>query len=877
MSIWSRIANTLHGDRVNREIDEELQSHLQEAIESGRDPAEARRAIGNALSLREQAREFRILPWLDSVKMDAIFGWRQLRKNKITTAAAVLSLALGIGACTAAFRLIDAVLLRPLPITDPANLYDLTLVRDDGRVGESWSYPGFTQMREAVKGKAELIAVSLIEPSDVTYASDADMEKANVQWVSGWMFSSFGLHAAAGRLLTESDDTTPGASPVAVLSYDYWTRRFGRDPKVVGKTFRFGRNLYQIIGVVDGPFSGTQTGAMTEIFLPTMMSRKVKETAAFWHLTLLRFLPGAKREAVRQQLAATWRAWEAERLREVPHDVLERHLNEQLRIEPAGAGASNLQREYRSSLWMLAMLTTLVLLIACANVANLITAQAESRSRETAVRVSLGAGRSRLVRLVMLESLWIALLAAAAGSAFAWWAAPFVVSRINPVTNPTQLSLPFDFRLLAFGIVLTLAVTLIFGSIPALRSSRIMPARVLKGGEDPKARHRTMYLLVAGQVAFCFMILQLTGLFVVTFQRLADRPVGFSPERVLVMDTVASQPQPPAIWEQELEYLRSLRGVESAAMANDTLLSPWDWVSVVSVTSAPPSPVVVHMMNISPGWLHVMRIPLLSGRDLRPEDVYPGTAIVNQAFARAYFDGKDPVGRRFEAFSEHNQRFGFEIVGLCGDAARSDVREPMLPQAYFPFRSLDPSGQLHADSEAEILVRTSASDPNTMAAGLRREVPVGRAEFRVSDVTPQVDINQAHTVRERLLATLSLFFATVALLLAGVGLYGVLNHSIVQRRREIGIRMAVGAQAGDVAQLVTARMVAAVLSGAAAGLIAGLLGAHRLQALLFEVRATDAMMLMLPLSAIVAVAILATLPAVLRAVHIDPLVMLRTE
>jgi len=877
MSLRSRIANTLRGNRVNDEIDEELQSHLEEAVEKGREPAEARRAMGNALRLREQAREFRILPWLDSVKMDAIFGWRQLRKNKITTAAAVLSLALGIGACTAAFRLIDALLLRPLPISDPANLYALTLLQDDGRVGESWSYPGFTQMREAVKGKAELIAVSLIEPSDVTYGSDAEMEKANVQWVSGWMFSSFGLHAAAGRLLTESDDTTPGANPVAVFSYDYWTRRFGRDPSVVGRTFRFGRNVYQVIGVVDGPFSGTQTGAMTEIFLPTMMSRKVKETSAFWHLTLLRFLPGANREAVRQQLAATWRAWDAERLHEIPHDVLERHLNEQLRIEPAGAGASNLQRDYRSSLWMLAMLTALVLLIACANVANLITAQAESRSREMAVRVSLGAGRSRLVRLVMLESLWIALLAAAAGTAFAWWAAPFVVSRINPVTNPTRLSLPFDFRLLGFGIVLTLAVTLIFGSIPALRSSRIMPARVLKGGDDPKARHRTMYLLVAGQVAFCFMVLQLAGLFVVTFQRLADRPVGFSPERVLVLDTVAAQPQLPAIWEQELEYLRSLRGVESAAMANDTLLSPWDWVSVVSVTGAPPSPVVVHMMNISPGWLHVMRIPLVSGRDFRPEDVYPGAAIVNQAFAREYFDGKDPVGRRFEAFSEHNQRLGFEIVGLCGDAARSDVRGPMLPQAYFPFRSLDPSGQLHADSEAEILVRTAASDPNSMAPGLRREVPVGRAEFRVSDVTPQMDINKAQTVRERLLAMLSLFFATVALLLAGVGLYGVLNHSVVQRRHEIGIRMAVGAQAGDVAQLVTSRMVAAVLSGAAIGLIAGILGAHRLQALLFQVRATDAMMLMLPLSAIAAVAVLATLPAVLRAVHINPLVMLRTE
>ena len=213
------------------------------------------------------------------------------------------------------------------------------------------------------------------------------------------------------------------------------------------------------------------------------------------------------------------------------------------------------------------------------------------------------------------------------------------------------------------------------------------------------------------------------------------------------------------------------------------------------------------MLNISPGWLHVMRIPLLSGRDFHPEDVYPGAAIVNQAFAREYFDGRDPVGRRFEVVSEHD-RVGFEVMGLCGDAARRNVREPMPPQAYFPLRSVDASGQLLAYSEALILVRTLASDPNPMAAALRHEVPTGRAEFRVSDLTTQVDINQAQTLRERVLSMLSLFFATVALLLAGVGLYGVLNHSVVQRRREIGTRMAIGAQASNVARLVTSRMVA---------------------------------------------------------------------
>jgi predicted permease len=881
MSIWSRIANTLRGDRLNDEIDEELRSHLEEAIENGRAPAEAHRAMGNDLRLREQSHDLRVLPWLDSLKMDVIFGWRQVRKNRITSTAAVLSLALGIGACTAAFRLIDAVLLRPLPITDPGNLYDLSRravgAHGEIEIADSWNYPAFAQMRKAVKGKAELIAVSWVEPSDITYASDAEMEKANLQYVSGWMFSSFGLRATAGRLLTESDDTTPGAHPVAVISYDYWTRRFGRDPKVVGRTFRLGNVLYQIIGVIDGPFSGTQTGTMTAIFVPTMMSPKVQRTGSWWIRTLLRLSPGANAEVVRQQLAATSRAVEAERLRGVPRDVLERHLNEQLLMGPAPAGASSLQRDYRSSLWMLATLTALVLLIACTNVANLITAQAESRSRETAVRVSLGAGRSRLVRLMMLESLWIAVLAAAAGSAFAWWAAPFVVGRINPVTNPVRLRLPFDLRLFGFGVLLTLAVTLIFGSVPALRASQVMPARVLKGGGDPKAHRRLMHLLVAGQVAFCFIVLQVAGLFVVTFQRLTNRPVGFSPARVLAMETVATQPQLPTIWDQELEHLRSVPGVESAAISSDTLLSGWDTNNLISVNGAPPNLVLTHMLNISPGWLHVMRIPLLSGRDFRPEDLDPGTAIVNQAFARQYLNGQDPVGRRFEVVSEHNQRLGFEIIGLCGDVAFLDVREPMPPQAYFPFREVNASGQLQAENDDEIMVRTSVSDPMSMAAVLRSEVPAGRAEFRVSNLLTQKDINQAHTVRERLLAMLSLFFAAVALLLAGVGLYGVLNHSVVQRRREIGIRIAVGAQASTVARLVTSRMVAAVLAGALIGLIFSLLCANRLQALLFQVRATDATMLMLPFAAIATAAVLATIPAVLRAVHIDSLMMLRTE
>ncbi len=242
MSLWSRIANVLRGDRLSREIDEELQAHIEEAIEQGREPAEARKALGSALWLRDESRDVKVVAWLDAVRADAVFGWRQLKKNKVTSAAAVLSLALAIGSCTSAFRLIDALLLRPLQVAEPERLYALSRqgIDFDGqlRTGDEWAYPAFQQMRAAVKNQAELIAISYAERMDLTYRSDNEMEKAYTQYVSGWMFGSFGLRPVLGRLLSENDDLQPGAHPYAVLSHDYWRRRFGQDPRVIGRTFR---------------------------------------------------------------------------------------------------------------------------------------------------------------------------------------------------------------------------------------------------------------------------------------------------------------------------------------------------------------------------------------------------------------------------------------------------------------------------------------------------------------------------------------------------------------------------------------------------------------------------------------------------------------
>jgi len=877
MSLWSRMANVLRGDRVSREIDEELQSHIAEAIEQGRDPAEARRAFGSALLRREESRDIRLLPWLDSLRADAVFGWRQLTKRKVTSAAAVLSLALAIGACTSAFRLIDALLLRPLPVKEPARLYAISIEGFDAQgkpsTWDSCSYPMFRQWRAALKNEAEFIAVSFAGRVDLTYGPDQEMEKAQLQYVSGWMFDSFGLRPAWGRMLTEDDDREPGAHPYAVLSYDYWTRRFGHDPKAIGRTFRMGDGLYEIAGVAEERFTGTETGTVTDVFLPMAMKnpRTLASPNNFWLRTFVRPQPGVSIAALHDKLYAIYRAFENERAKgftDHPKRLLDAGLREKLVLQPAAAGVSGMQKDYRRSLAALGMLVALVLLIACANVANLMTAQAAVRAREMALRVSIGAGRWRLVQLVLVESALLASLAGAIGGVFAWWSAPFVVSRINPPDNPARLSLPADWRVLGFGLALTFSATLLFGLLPALRASAVKPASALKGGEDPHAKRRTMHALIAAQVAFCFLVLFVAGLFTATLDRLSKRPTGFSADRLLTLDTLAASAQLLVFWEQVADRLRALPGVEAVALAGWPLLSGRMSNNILSLHGGPPSDVLAYFLQISPGWLDAMKIPLIGGRDFRASDTDSGVAIVNETFARQYFNGENPIGQSFE--TTYPQRTGFRIVGLVRDAAYRDPREATLPVAYVPF----PSAGIR---DGTLIVRTVSADPLAMASILRQEVPRAGHGFRVSNIRTQTEIVQSHTVRERLLAMLALFFAVVALLLAGIGLYGVLDYSVEQRRREIGIRMAIGAPAAGIARRVTADVFGMVVLGAVAGVGLGTVSVRYMASLLYHVKATDVAMLVLPSFTILAAALLAALPAVIRAVRIDPVAALRSE
>ena len=880
------MANVLRGDRLSREIDEELQSHIEESLAQGRDPDEARRAFGSTLRQGEESRDIRLIPWLDSLRADVVFGWRQLNKNKATSAAAILSLGLGMGASTAAFRLIDALLLRPLPVAHPEQLYAVSRqefrLAADGKahIYDGWAYPAFRLMRAAVKEQAELIALSGLGPTDLTYASNQEIEKADVQYVSGWMFDAFGLHPALGRLLTENDDREPGAHPYAVLSGDYWARRFRRDPKVVGRTFRMGDRLYQIVGVCAEPFTGTVTGLVTDIFVPIMMNPAVGRSDSTWHETLARLKPGMAAEPVRARLDAVSRAFEAERVKGYPgmsKQGIDDMLKQKVVLQPAAAGFSSVQKYYRQPLMALGVLVALVLTIACANVANLMTAQAAARAREMALRVSIGAGRWRLVQLVLVEGAWLGFLAAAAGAVFAWWSVPLVLGMQSPLDAPLRLSLAADWRVLGFGLALTLGVTLLFSLAPALRASAVKPASALKGGADPHSRRRLMHGLVAVQTAFCFLVLYAAGLLAATFERLSQAPTGFSAERLLTLNTVADRPQPQAYWDQVVEHLQTVPGVETVAVASRPLLSGYSSNDAVAIAGGPPSEDMAYFLNVSPGFIGAMRIPIVDGRDFRAGDTVPGAAIVSEAFARRFFKGENPVGRWFERATDEGPRLRLQVVGLVRDARYLEMREKLLPVAYIPFRQADARGALQPVRRGTLIVRTSAANPHALAGILSREVARARPEFRVGNVETQAEIDQVYTVRERLLAVLALFFGVVALLLAGVGLYGVLDYSVLQRRREIGIRMAIGAPAGSIARLVTVEIFAMVLAGAVAGVALGIASVRYIEALFYQVKATDPGMLAFPSLTILAAALLAALPAVFHAARIDPVAMLRAE
>src|SRR3984957_10921390 len=581
-------------------------------------------------------------------------------------------------------------------------------------------------------------------------------------------------------------------------------------------------------------------------------------------------------EPLRQHLSAVSRAFQLDCsrcLRGMTAATIDRYLNKTLVFNPAGAGISELQKDYRRFLGVLGLLAALVLLIAWVNVANMMTAQAAARAQEMALRISIGAGRRRLVQLILCQSALLALLASVLGAFFAAWSAPFVLSLINPPDHPARLALAADWRVLLFGFGLMLLVVVLLGLLPALRASAVRPVAALKGGEDPHSPRRLMRGAIALQVAFCFLVLFLSWLFVTSFQRLENRPLGFSTDRLLLLETVAGKGQLPVVWNQTAEALRAAPGVNSVAISRWPLLGRIRINSDISINGAPPSPTPAWFLNVSPAWLSTMKIPLVSGRDFRPEDTSPGAAIVNETFVKAFFPGQDPIGRPFERGA--NQPVN-KIVGVTPDVPYDDLREPSRAVFYVPFDEIDTKSAPRVIDFATFTIHT-AQNPLALADSLRQLIAQSHNGLRVSNITTQLDLVRDQTIRERLIAMLAAFFAAVALLLAGIGLYAVLNYSVLQRRREIGIRMAIGSTRAGIVRIVTLDVFQMIALGGCAGVALGFGAARYVQSLFYQVKATDADLIALPTCAMLLSALVATLPAVRRALRTDPTEILRRE
>ena len=821
---------------------------------------------------------------LDSIVRDVRLGVRMLRKHPVVTGAAVVSLSLALGACVAAFSLVDALILRPLPVRQPEQLIYLAFptYTPERPEADTFNDPVFVSLRDGARGRVDLFAMSTQVMRPAKFAGAAgEKEQVRTQYVSGDAFDRLGVVPAAGRLLTSQDDVRTGADPVAVLSHAFWMRRFGGDPTIVGRGFALEDRPFRIVGVAEPRFTGIEPGRPTDLWMPyaTYNPRAFGNFSFNWFRVLGRVKDNVRLEEARSVLQASFTNVRRDRAQFLgpggsPESVA-RFVNTPLYVRSAANGPSPLRREFERPLWILASIAALVLLIAGSNVANLFLARTAAREHEMALRLSIGAGRSRLIQQVLVESALVAGAACVLGLLFAGIAAPSVVSMLAPAEDAVHLDLGLDWRLAAFAGGITLLTTALFGLAPALRASSVAPMAALKtGGARHGARAGVMRPFVAIQVAFGLVVLFVGSLLVLSFARLSSVNPGFSTSEVLLfsldsVQRVDARQQRRALL-QVLDRLGGVPGVQAVSSADYSVLGR-AWTYGVHVPGTQYETIEATMAPVTPGFFETMNIPLLAGRTFVRRDIdteIPTAIVVNDAFARRYFGREPAVGRSFEG------RFGMdnddatqhEVVGVVADT-RYDLRKPAAPTIYIPL-PLRRNGTVH--------VRV-AGDAAALASRLREEIRAANPLFRVRSVTSQAAAVDQTLLRERLLALLSGFFAVIGLALAAVGLYGVLSYSVVQRTREIGIRVALGArQIGVVRTVVTDAGVTALV-GAACGLAGGLYLSRFVQALLFEVTPLDFWSLALPLGTLAVTAVLAAALPALRAARVDPAIALRYE
>lgn len=825
--------------KLDRQLDEELATHIdlatEENIRRGMDRSVARREarlrVGGRDVVMELHRETRGLPVLESFMQDVFYAFCQLRHNRTFTIVAVLTLGLGIGANTAIFSLVNSLLLRALPVVEPQNL---VIVRSGtpGTQGSRsvWSYPVWDEIRK----RAQMFDGGAAW-SDLRFnlAPGGESEPVDGMFASGEFFTTLGVPPLLGRTFMSADDVRGGGpdGPVAVISYGLWRGRFGGAANVIGTTFIVEGVTFTIIGVTPPEFFGAEVGRAFDVALPFGAEPLIRgkdsaldEPAENWVTVMLRLKPGESSRAASATLNTVRpQILEAAMPQENPSEVRQRFLP--FTFEPAAAGTSLMRTRYERPLLTILVVVALVLLVACVNIANLLLARATSRRHELSVRLALGASRLRLARQLMVESLLLAGIGATAGLVFAAWGSRALVAQLSTSANRVFLDLSLDWRVMAFTAAVTIATAVLFGTAPAFRATRVAPIDFLKGpacGARGGTRASLSSGLVVIQVALSLVLVVAAGLFVRTFERLASMPPGFDSDRVLLVNVnmTRAHVEPAKRLSFYNELADAAAAVPGVAHAAGSLAIPLSGINdnFANVTGAPPMSDrdrYVRMNFITPEWFGAYGTAIHAGRDINDRDnaTAPLVALVNEAFVRRFFSDRNAIGRTIAYVRGPGGGTPRTVVGVVGDAVYGSLREEVQPTIYLPLAQAD-VGRFRSD--ITISVRSSAGPPVLLAPSVAAAlIAVDRnLDFSFQPLTDRVN---AALMRERLVAMLSGFFGALALLLAGLGLYGVTSYAVSRRRQEIGIRMALGAAPGGVVRMVLTRVFTLVVLGVVIG------------------------------------------------------------
>ncbi len=912
VNFYRGLRSLLQKRRVDRELDEELAAFAEASAadkrHGGLSPQAAARAarieVGSAASVKHQVWSSRWESIPDNLFHDLRFAFRQLVRKPGFTLVAIASLTLGIGANTAIFTLLNAILLRPLPVQKPS---ELLLFGDGNSSGSTMSVPDrswrlfsdsfFHDFRQKDSTFSGIAAVDSTQFATKGSIAAGAYQTTHVDLVSGSYFSVLGVPAFLGRTISESDDSADGAGPIAVASYSWFQRQFGGDPSALGKTIRIESHDYTLVGVARPGFYGYTVGQSTDLWIPLSMEKafsrpgyKSLGNQLFQSLYLIgRLKPGVSAAQAGAEINLLFKQIVRSYLGPQPS---QKHLDDlahaSVELTPGGRGVSYLRSAFSMPLKILMAIVALVLLIACANIANMLLARGVARTREVAVRMALGASRRRIVLQLLTESVLLALLGAAAGVALAWKASVVLLRMATPGPEPVPLNLTPDLAVLAFTLGVTVLTALLFGTLPAFRATGLEFTPALKDGRGSSSsttRGALARSLIVGQVALSVVLLIVAGLFVHSLVHLSDVDTGFDKHNVLVFSLDSSTANLPhgtpdeirsvRLQEQIESSVRNIPGVQSDSFSFFTFNEgAWsDEVLFQGIPRTHESGDQVFFNITGNGFFSTMGIPLLAGRTFTAQDTQtsPKVAVINETMARRFFPNGSPIGHRFGIGEIPDHPGEFEVIGIIKNAKFTALDEGMLMAAYLPCTQ-------SPGFFGNFAVR--------YAPGANRQEIVSRTRRAIAEINASILVNSVGSLEEEvddsiatqsLIARLSSFFGILAVFLACIGIYGLLSYSVARRTSELGIRLALGAQSHTLLWMILRESILLLALGLAAGIPVALSSTRFLKSLLFELSPLDPMAISIAVAAVAGMTIAAAWLPARRATRIDPMKALRTE